>query len=136
MRQTIAAALIAAVCSAAYTYKGYTASEIIDYLKTSYEPEYAAYYRDAIKQTGVTFAQVEAKLEDVKAQAIAAGYSPSQVAAAVSQYKAEFVAEVGVTYADFKSRFLSWYRGYSLSLYSGSDALALAEAIRADPAKY
>jgi len=65
MRQSIAAALVAAVCSAEYTYKGYTASEIVDYLRTSYEPEYAAYYRDAIRQSGVTFAQIEAKIEEI-----------------------------------------------------------------------
>ena len=43
-----------------------------------------------------------------------------------------------MTYSDFKTRFLSWYRGYSLSLYSADpqEILDVVRTIRADPAQY
>jgi len=40
-----------------------------------------------IAQSGITFAALEAKIEEAKAAYIAAGYSPSQVAAYVQQQK-------------------------------------------------
>lgn len=107
-------------------------------MRAIYDPVYYAYYRDAINQSGLSFDQIEAKVEEVRASAIAAGYSPSQVAAAVSQYEAEFEAAVGVTYSDFKTRFLAWFRGYSLSLYSAEpqEILDAVRALNADPALF
>ena len=90
MRHTLAAALIATVCVAEVSFQGITATDAIDYLtvlRENWEPEYQQYYRDVIAQSGITFAAFEAKVEEAKAAYIAAGYSPSQVAAFVQLYK-------------------------------------------------
>ena len=90
MRHTLAAALVATVCFAELSVQGITATDAIDYLavlRENWEPEYQQYYKDVIAQSGITFAALEAKIEEAKAAYIAAGYSPSQVAAFVQQQK-------------------------------------------------
>ena len=120
MRHTLAAALVAAVCVAELSVQDITASDAIDYLailRENWEPEYQQYYKDVIAQSGITFAVFEAKIEEAKAAYIAAGYSPSQVESFVQQQKDQFLAETGLTYKEFKERFIQWYRARQ-SLYS------------------
>ena len=69
MRKTLAAALAATVCVAELSVQGITASDSSEYLailRENWEPEYQQYYKDAIAESGITFAAFEAKIEEAK----------------------------------------------------------------------
>jgi hypothetical protein len=40
MRHTLAVAHVAIVCAAEFSYQGYTKSDVTEYLKENWEPEY------------------------------------------------------------------------------------------------
>jgi len=87
-------------------------------LKANITPEYAQIYRDQIKASGITFAQVEAKIEDLKAEAAARGLTKEQIEQAVENARVEFQAQFNMTYPEFKEFVLNWYYDRTQSLQS------------------